>query len=170
MIEKWLSLIFATFVLTTSACGQASTNVVTKTEDKSTGPLLGKVLFSQESISIMLCDGKRSTCDMPNTQEEIERRYCNLTFSEDGVRAFKQFPIVRSDKDGIFGAYWITGTGSRSRESGPFGHLGRYGCEVRFDDVSDVDVGPPYFFDIPTPEDAERSRTYKAAKERRTDR
>jgi hypothetical protein len=108
--------------------------------------LLGKAMLGQETVFILLCDS-RDTFDTGSMAEQLERS-CALELSEAASSALIKFHGGNAESVG--GEYWISGTGRRTKAAGSFGH-GGYSCEVRFDDVSSVDDGPPRFWTAPPP-------------------
>jgi hypothetical protein len=124
MSNGWSSLAIGALLLTTSACEQMPSADHRKRDRIDGKPLLGKALFGREDVMILLCEGERKTCDDPRTEAELKRRDCNLTFSQEGSRAFSKFPIEHDNDGNIVGSYWITGRGKHSKEAASYGHLG----------------------------------------------
>jgi hypothetical protein len=143
----WLSA-FLALVACQEAAAPTKQSMETRFGDQA--PLMGKALWGQEDVSIILCEGLRADCEFPLASEK--ERDCALIFSDAGWAALQKFVFDRDETGAPSGEVWLEGRGVRTLEAGYFGHLGAHACEVRFDSVIRVDRGEPWFFEPPPPE------------------
>lgn len=110
-------------------------------------PLKGKAWWGIEDVSIILCPGPRSDCRVPPPGDR--ERDCALLFSEAAFASFQRLKFDRDNTGAPVGEVWIEGVGRRAHGDSAYGHMGAHACEVRFDEVTMVEHGPPWFNEPP---------------------
>ena len=100
-----------------------------------------------ETSALYLCRGPRRQC---LSEAALDRAGCWIEFTEEG---YAQLSKLRLKDDNMIegGEVWIEGLGRIASQSGNFGHLGSYSCQIQLTHVSKVDPGTPHLFLPPEP-------------------
>jgi hypothetical protein len=99
--------------------------------------VLGKALIGIDDRSIVLCDNRQACAESPD-------RVCALEMNDRVGNALRAF------RGHVGGEYWIAGH-AMVVSPGHFGHVGQHPCLVTFNDVTNVDDGPPRLWTPPPP-------------------